>query len=309
LATLVCLWGVPLTHAAGDVRVQVAIRFEAEIGRKGHGPGEFLEPGGLAVDALGNLYVADTGNDRVQKLGRNGGYLSEAGGFGWAEGQFNRPSGIATGRGLEVFVADSRNARIQVYTTQLDLAAVVGGRDAEGPISLGSLAGIALTEEGVLYVSDTDLDQIVQITTYSRADRSFGGYGYGGGSLRRPMGLAVGERGAVYVCDSENDRVCVFDAFGNYEGALGEEVLLTPAGVCAGPEGTLFVADTGHHRVVVFDPVDGEVVAHVGGPEAGQGPGAFDSPRDVAVDEGRTLYVADTGNGRIQRFFLRALRR
>lgn len=288
---------------------QVVVEHVSTFGRKGRGPGEFFEPSGIAVDAVGNLYVADTGNDRIQKFGRKGGYLSEAGGFGWAEGQFNRPSGVAAGRGLEIFVADSRNNRIQIYSQHLQPIAVVGGRDADGPITLGALAGIAVSEEGGIYVTDTDIEQVVQMTNYSRTDRSFGGYGYGTGRLRRPLGLSVGKTGDVYVCDAENGRIAVFDRFGNFRVEMGVDVLDEPAGVCVGPEATLFVADAGYHRVVVFDLKNGEVAGQIGGPDAGGDAGSFKGPRGLVVDTDGMLYVLDTGNCRVQKFRVHAFRR
>ncbi len=283
--------------------VKITFRFVSAFGQKGSGPGHFYEPSGIAVDPIGILYVADTGNDRIQTFDTDGEYLSEVGGFGWDAGQFNRPAGVAVGRGgLELYVADGRNNRIQIFSPHFRLLAVVGGQNVEGPISLGALGGIAVSEEGEFYVSDMDADQMVQIGTYSQTDRSFGGYSYGGGRLRRPLGLAVGEKGEVYVCDSENDRVAVFDRFGNFKRSLGEGTLSEPAGVCLGVKGTLFVADTGHHRVLVFDLKSGEAVKWIGGPDPGQGDGTFKSPRGVALGPRNVLYVLDTGNSRVQKF-------
>jgi hypothetical protein len=149
----------------------------------------------------------------------------------------------------------------------------------------------------------------MQIDTYSRTDRSFGGFGYGAGQVRKPLGLALVGRERTYVCDSENDRIAVFDRFGNFQESLGDDVLLQPADVCAGPESTLIVADTGHHRIVVFDLKKGEVVAHLGGPDAGNGVMAFHSPQAVVMGKAGLLFVLDSGNGRILRLKMRVLRR
>ena len=130
---------------------------------------------------------------------------------GSGSGQFVVPHAIALDSQGRVFVGDRMNNRIQIFSPHFRLLAVVGGQNVEGPISLGALGGIAVSEEDELYVSDMDADQMVQIGTYSETDRRFGGYGYGGGRLRRPLGLAVGEKGEVYVCDSENDRIAIFD--------------------------------------------------------------------------------------------------
>ncbi len=297
--------------AAGQkpTKIQMAFRFVSEFGEMGTGPGRFRGPSGITVDPLGNLFVADTGNERVQKFDARGEYLVEVGSFGWEPGQFSGPVGVATGKGLDLYVADSRNNRVQILNRHLGLVGVVGGRDAEGPIELGTLGGIAVSEAGEIYVSDADLDQVVQITDYSRTDHVFGGYGYGAGRLRRPLGVAVGEKGAVYVCDTENDRVVAFDHFGGFKMTLGEGSLSEPAGACVGPGATLFVADTGHNRILVFDLKTGEVVGRTGGPEPGKDPGTFRSPRAVATGPGDVLYVLDTGNCRVQKFRTLVVRR
>ena len=123
------------------------------------------------------------------------------------------------------------------------------------------------------------------------------------------LGLAIGHKDEVYVCDSENDRVAVFDRYGSFEKSLAEGSLSEPAGVCTGPEDVLFVADTGHNRVVVLDLRTGDVAALIGGPDAGQRPGAFKAPKDVVFGPGNILYVLDGGNHRIQKFDMMISRR
>ena len=70
-----------------EAEVQVAFRFEAIFGEVGGGDGQFLNPEGLALDTSGNVFVVDTGNDRVQKIVPNGHFFESGGGTGlgrWA---------------------------------------------------------------------------------------------------------------------------------------------------------------------------------------------------------------------------------
>ncbi|MEB3299740.1 MAG: carboxypeptidase regulatory-like domain-containing protein [Candidatus Sericytochromatia bacterium] len=84
--------------------------------RGGRGAGYFENPTDLAVDPRnGDLYVVDTGNNRVQRFNRDGAFLSEFGGMGAGAGQFNQPSGIAVDREGYVYVADTNNNRIQKF--------------------------------------------------------------------------------------------------------------------------------------------------------------------------------------------------
>jgi DNA-binding beta-propeller fold protein YncE len=78
-------------------------------------PGQFRSPWGVAVDGQGDLYVTDTGNQRVQKFDREGNFLTQWGGFGNQDGQFNFPYGIAVDARGSVFVTDSANSRVQQF--------------------------------------------------------------------------------------------------------------------------------------------------------------------------------------------------
>jgi DNA-binding beta-propeller fold protein YncE len=251
------------------------------------------------VNQAGEVYVADTENDRVQRFSPRGVYLDQVGGYGRGDAQFNRPVGVVAGFGLEVFVADSRNRRVSILTQSLRLAGIVGGEKARRPaLELGVLGGIAVSRAGQVYVTDTEGNQVVRMTSFDRVERGFGGMGYGSGELNRPAGLAVAEDGVVFVADAGNDRMVAFDAFGGLLATFGEDVLLSPSGVAVAPRGTLVVTDTGHHRVVFFHAGRREVIGEMG--RAGDGPVAFDSPRGVAVDMDGDLYVLDSGNGRVR---------
>ena len=280
-------------------QTQVSFQYVTALGGRGNGPGQFLEPSALAVDMVGDLFVADTGNDRIQKLKADGTFLREVGGFGWQDGQFNKPTGIAAGKGLELYVADSRNHRIQIFNLQLLLMGVIGGQGVDGSPAFGELSRVALTDANEVFVTDLDADQLVQIDRFSRINRSYSGFAYDRGLLRRPMGIAVDGRNAVYVCDRENDRVVVFDHSGGLKRTLGDDVLIEPRGLCMTPDKLLVVTDTGHHRIVVFDMKTGKVVGHVGGPDAGKGPMSFRQPSDVALGKAGGVFVLDSGNNRI----------
>ncbi|MDA0712137.1 MAG: NHL repeat-containing protein, partial [bacterium] len=126
-------------------QMRATFQFDAAFGSRGNGPGQFSDPGALALDIAGDVYVADTGNDRIQKLQPDGTFLREAGGFGWGDGQFRKPSGIAVGKGLEVYVADSRNHRIQIFSFQLLLTGIIGGQDIEASPEFGELSRVTVT--------------------------------------------------------------------------------------------------------------------------------------------------------------------
>jgi len=92
-----------------------AASFSFAFGSFGTGNGQFNSPRGIAVDGGGNIYVADTNNDRVQVFNSSGGFQSTFGSQGSGNGQFRGPAGIAVGSGGNIYVADTDNRRVQVF--------------------------------------------------------------------------------------------------------------------------------------------------------------------------------------------------
>jgi len=84
-------------------------------GSSGTGNGQFNGPGGIAVDGSGNVFVADNGNNRIQKFDNAGTFLTTWGSFGIGNGQFFGPQGVAVDGSGNVFVAEFGNNRIQKF--------------------------------------------------------------------------------------------------------------------------------------------------------------------------------------------------
>jgi tripartite motif-containing protein 71 len=282
---------------AGAIR---AITLVSVIGQKGTRDGEFTRPQGLAADLAGNLYVADTGNDRIQKFDFDGHYLAQAGGFGRDNNQFNKPTALCINNNMELWVVDSRNSRIEQFDVQLQFVrAFQPGDPAQLDHPFGVLYGIDISRQGDLYVTDTENEQVYHFNPFGTLDHTFAAFGNGVGHIERPAALTFDRQGDLYVCDSDGNRVAKFDQFGNYLADIGGGDLDGPMGVDVDDHGFCYVADTRHHRVAVFDP-DGKLVQTVGAP--GQGLASFQEPHDVAIANHDFLFVSDTGNGRIQKF-------
>ena len=99
---------------------ELAVRFKFSIGEKGDKPGQFNHPSSVSGDAYGNIYVADTGNNRIQKFDDNGQLLSFIGGFGWGKEQFQVPHDIFVYNSLDIYIADFENSRIERYDKDLN---------------------------------------------------------------------------------------------------------------------------------------------------------------------------------------------
>jgi tripartite motif-containing protein 71 len=89
--------------------------FITKWGSDGSENGQFNSPAGIAIDSSGNVYVADSGNNRIQKFTSDGTFITAWGSEGKGNGQFDSPAGIAIDSSNNVYVADFFNKRIQVF--------------------------------------------------------------------------------------------------------------------------------------------------------------------------------------------------
>jgi len=270
------------------------------MGAYGSDAGEFSNPCGVAVGG-GFLYVADTGNNRIQKLDTDGNFEDEWGAVNCAagseDGEFAAPRAICLVG--DVYVLDAGNLRIQELTTDGEFVAAYALPDGlTGP------SGLAVSEKGVMYVSDSANDCIYYTSDGGETWDSFGTYGRGEGAFRDPAGLAVDEDG-LYVADTRNHRVQKLDAAGNYleswgvgEGSLDQEDFLHPSAVAVDAAGNLLVADTGNDRVV---RIGADGTREIWGSRS-QESGGFNRPMDVAVDDDGSIYVSESAANRIQKF-------
>jgi len=271
------------------------------IGESKLGSSSLYLPTGIAIDLLGNIFISDTGNDRVVKCTKEGRFLAETGGFGWEAGEFNRPTYIATDNGLNVYVVDAQNKRIQRFDQNLNFVSIIEIKEEDKFSGFGLLEGIAITSSGEILVSDIEGDFLIKSNSFFEYERTLGGLGSVEGGLRDPKGVSVSQGGNVYVADSQNDRVAIFDAFGNFLKSLGEKILKNPNGITVGQDQLIYVANTGKNSLVIFDP-DGKVILEYGSSE--QKMANLSRPTDLKLGKENKLFVVDSGNNRILVFEL-----
>ena len=346
-------------------------------------------PLGVAVDGSGNLYVADTSNNRVLEyntpfagsfpsaggvaslvFGQGGSFTSNTANYdGVSANSLNSPSGVAVDASGDLYVADTSNNRVLEYTTPLTNGASAnlvfgqGGSptsnrcnsDTEGgnPTAndLCYPYGVAVDAAGDLYVADNSNNRVLEyntpLTNGTTANLVFGQGGsftshtpnYGGlgatTSLNYPKGVAVDASGDLYVADYLNNRVLEYTTpltngttanlvfgQGGIFGATGcnsdtgggnptDDDLCNPFGVAVDASGNLYVADTSNNRVLEYDtPLAPNITADVvlGQPDfLHKLPNFPDqhslyNPFAVTIDASATpthLYVADESNSRV----------
>jgi tripartite motif-containing protein 71 len=252
--------------------------------------------GGLAVS--GNfVYVADTGNDRVQRFSLDGGHGAEI----VPAGQLANPRGIAV-RGTRLLVADDQHHRLVVYDTGGHLLRVVG-QQGSGPGQLSFPYGVAADSAGRVFVADDLNHRVVRFSSAPdyRYKARWGSYGTAPGQLAYPRGIAVDAPGNVYVANTGDDRIDVFDrggqllrSFGSSGRAPGQ--FDEPLGVASDASGVRAVADSVNGRIELLNPY-GSLAAVWGSPAPG--PTILPRPVAVAFDAGGNAYVLDNRRSRI----------
>ena len=110
LFLLLCAFAVTIAYAETSI-------FILKFGSYGSGDAQFINPERVAIDSSGNLYVADFGNNRVQKFTSDGFFITKWGSQGSGDGQFINPIGIAVDKSGNIYVADRNNARVQKFTS------------------------------------------------------------------------------------------------------------------------------------------------------------------------------------------------
>ena len=288
-------------------------------GSQGKGGGQFQDPRGIAVDEAGNVYVADSGNHRIQVFDSSGKFLTQWGSQGMEAGQFQDPWGIAVDQAGNVYVADTWNHRIQKFDAEGSFLLQWGGYGATGGAAVGDEGlfwgprDVALDAAGNVYVTDTGNKRVQVFSPDGQFLDQWGGFGVEDGLMDEPVGLAIDEEGNIYVADTWNQRVQKFapplpppPAGGEgggfatqwpITGWYGQSVINKPYLAAAGDR--VYVTDPEGYRVLVYDQ-SGEFVATFG--EYGFDSKTFSLPTGIAVDGEGNVYVIDSANHRVMKF-------
>ena len=277
--------------------------FELLWGREGSAAGEFLYPRGAATDAEGNVYVADSGNHRIQKFAADSTFILKWGREGHDAGQFLMPTDVAVDGDGYVYVTDSGNNRVQKFTQ--DIAFVTSwGIYGNGSSEFDVPTGIATDIDGNVYVVDTGNHRVEKFTPEGVYITEWGGYGSGPGQFDMPRGVAADLEGHIYVTECRNNRVQKFtldgfyvDSWGSYGTAEGE--FDCPIAIEVAELGAVFIVDYGNNRLQKFTS-DGIYITSIGMGDAGEA--EFDRPEGVALAPSGRLYIVDSRNSRIQKF-------
>ncbi|MGA3181254.1 MAG: immunoglobulin domain-containing protein [Verrucomicrobiota bacterium] len=272
----------------------------AGIGKQGYsGDGgaateaKMYHPYGVALDAVGNLYIADYESCRIRKVATNGiittfagngnaGYSGD-GGAATSESVYF-PSGVAVDAAENLYIADQGNNRIRKVGTNGIITTVAGGSTGGDGVPatkarLTAPSGVACDSAGNLYIADTGDSGIRKVSTNGIITTVAGngnqGYSGDGGtatnaSLNTPVAVALDAAGELYIADQDNNRIRMVDTNGIITTVAGDGPLWPSAGTYSG---------------------DGGAATNAG----------LNVPSGVAVDSFGSIYIADGANNRIRK--------
>jgi uncharacterized protein (TIGR03663 family) len=331
VAAQVWNWGATQGAGAGDgaaptdpyVEGQQQIAAVQQLGvtgQPGTGPGQFNFPRAVAVDAEGNVYVADSGNNRIVVFDPDGGFVREWGstckldtGEGCVNGgagQFNEPWGIAVGGDGSVYVSDTWNHRIQKFTndgqfvTSWGTFGSTGGELGQENLLYGPRA-VVVGLDGNVSVMDTGNKRVQVFTPDGQFVTQWGGGGVVEGRFDEPVGLAQDAQGRWFVADTWNKRIQRFGPTFEYEanwpvnGWSSQSVVNKPSIAIDSGRNILYAVDPENFRVLAWD-LDGEFKATWG--LYGNDQQSFTLPTGIAVGADGRVYVADGDSHRVMVF-------
>jgi uncharacterized protein (TIGR03663 family) len=168
--------------------------------------GQFWGPRDIVAAPDGLIYVADTGNKRVQVFTPDGQYVAQWGGGGAADGRFDEPVGVAVGADGQTYVADTWNRRIQVFDAEY-MAVYQWEVEAWNGHSLENKPYLAIDTSGRVYATDPEGARVLVFDGAGEFLASLGGRDLEGQNLALPMGIAIDEDGYIYVADPGAHRV------------------------------------------------------------------------------------------------------
>src|SRR2546430_12202639 len=252
-------------------------------GGRGTGKRQFDSPTGVAVDANGNVLVADTNNGRIEKFSPNGTFVTSI-------GPFEAPNGIAIDRAGNIYVAEvGSKHRVQKLGPD-------GTFIAQWAPGFYGPRRIAIGPDDSIYVLDSGRNRIVKFSPDGQVVASWGSEGSGDGQFSGVSSVAIDPSTTkVYVADPLNRRIQVFDSSGRFlsKGPIPEWG--QPVGfedLAVDPERDRLYASSAHMNIILVFDLQGNRIGTLTPPNKLEGPSGLALAKDK-------LFVLNAASARV----------
>jgi len=327
---------------------------------------KLYSPFGVAVDSAGNLYIADTDNNRIREVSAATGVITTVAGNGIdgfsgdngpaTSAKLASPQGVAVDSVGNLYIADTNNSRIREVSAASGVITTVAGGGSGCPMQTDSIGdgcpatsaslfyanGVALDSNGNFYIADGDNRRIREVSAASGIITTVAGGGSGcagqtdsvgdgcpatSAELYIPEGVALDSSLNLYIADRDNRVREVSAATGiittvagngndGYSGDGGPATsaeLAAPNSIALDSVSNLYIADSNNSRIREVSAATGVITTVAGGGTgcAGQTDSVGDDcaatsaelsiPYGVAVDSNGNLYIADSSHARIRK--------
>ncbi|KAL5496486.1 hypothetical protein EMCRGX_G012783 [Ephydatia muelleri] len=232
----------PQTAGPHQLLITMDGQLKNTIGSRGRGDGQFSFPSGISIKG-DVLYVADSGNHRVQKLTSSGKFLHKFGQQASGQGQFNRPWSVIIDSNNKLIVSDYRNHTIQIFNDNGGWLLTIDGHGS-GNHSFQYPCGLALDPLGNIHVATWGSNTIKVFTKE-------GVYVRMNGDPNHPNGIAIDDEGYSLVSECWGHCLFIYDPEGNKIHTVGN--LKYPRGTALDPrDGSVFIANYGAGTVLKY---------------------------------------------------------
>ena len=289
------------TNINVPAKTKTSSNYSLTFGSPGSGDGQFNNPEGVTTDSLGNVYVADSNNQRIEKFDSNGNYLLQ-----WTNPDFSYVYALATDSSNNVYVSDygdcSPASNIKVFDSNGNFLRQFGSQgNGDGQFACGT-SGITIDSNNDIYVYDWMDYRIEKFDQSGDYLTQFGSFGSGDGQFEFSSGLTHDSLNNVFATDIFNYRIQKFDSNGNYlsQFANGLYAALTSYGIAADSYDHIYVGSRSDNGMYVFDGASGVLLTQF--ISYGDNPGQMNIPEGVAIDSNNNMYVTDYINSNVVKF-------
>ena len=290
-----------LLAAVAVVTVVAGPLAHAPAFRQSFGQQALAGPYGVALAPDGDVWVADTGHDRVAEFTPSGHLVTSLDPATRLGGGLDQPEGITLDAAGHIFVADTGHNRV-IEISPADRVLVTFGSGSGGRGQLDQPVAVAVSSFGDVWVADQGHSRVVEFTADGRYHAAIG--------VPTPAGVALDGRGNVWVSSpgyARGNSVEEFSpaghqllSFGTTQAGYGD--LGDPGGLAVGPAGKVYVAQPDYGLVSVFSPA-GRFITEFGlQPGIAKADEDLEFPQSLAVTAKDQIWVADSGRNRISEF-------